>query len=168
MAASIDPEQREAMRERLFNMTPEQRLEVIQQFSADPQKALKTLQDSNDPLREQMGVTNNAEWLIIEARIAAVRTARTALMSYEGGMMGMAGGFGGGRGGMPSRRSPEGQALQEALDSNAPTAQTQTLLAKFREARKSKQTALIKAQDDLRAVLTPRQEAIAMIRGLLN
>jgi Spy/CpxP family protein refolding chaperone len=85
------------------------------------------------------------------------------------GMMdGMPGRFGGGRSGMPGRTSPEGEALQEALDSNAPTAQTRTLLAKFREARNDKQAALAKTQDDLRAVLTPRQEAIAMLKGLLD
>jgi hypothetical protein len=175
MAESIDPEQREAMREKMFNMTPEQRQEMFQQLSTDPQKALKALgQDFKDPLRERMGVTNNAEWLVIEAKIAAVKKARTTLMSYGGGMtgmmgmVGMPGGFGGGRGGMLGGTSPEAQALQDALDSNAPTAQTRTLLAKFYAARKEKQAMLVKTQGDLRTVLTPIQEAILTLNGLLN
>ncbi len=174
MVESISPEQREAMREKMFNMSPEQRQEMFKQLSTDPQKAMKALgQDVKDPLREQMGITNNSEWLVIEAKIAAVRKARTALTPYEGGGMmgmmgGMPGGFGGGRGGMPGGTSTEGQALRDALDSGASTAQTRTLLAKFRDARKDKQTALAKAQDELRVLLTPRQEAIAMLKGLLD
>jgi Spy/CpxP family protein refolding chaperone len=40
-------------------------------------------------------------------------------------------------------------------------------LAKFREARKAKEAALTKAQEDLRKVLTVRQEATAVSMGLL-
>ena len=46
-------------------------------------------------------------------------------------------------------------------------AETKAALAKFVEARKAKQAALDKAQADLRKVLTPRQEAIATVNGLL-
>ena len=56
-------------------------------------------QRAKDSLREQMGVTNDVDWSLIEEKIAAVKKARTALMSYGGGMMG---GFGGGRAGCPA------------------------------------------------------------------
>jgi len=42
------------------------------------------------------------------------------------------------------------------------------LLATFRAARKEKQAALSTAQDELRAVLTLRQEAIATLINLLD
>ena len=41
------------------------------------------------------------------------------------------------------------------------------VLAKYLEARKAKEAGLAKAQDDLRKVLTVRQEAIATVNGLL-
>ena len=122
-----------------------------------------------------MGVTNDVDWSLIVVKIAAVKKARTILMSYGGGMMGMVGmlgGFGGGRDGglqaMSGRTSPEAQALQQATDSDAPTAQTRNLLAQFRAARKEKQAALTKAQAELQSVLTMRQEAIATLGGLLD
>jgi hypothetical protein len=41
-------------------------------------------------------------------------------------------------------------------------------MAKMREARKAKEAKLATAQDNLRQVLTARQEAQAMLAGLLN
>jgi len=41
-------------------------------------------------------------------------------------------------------------------------------LAKLRESRKEKEGKLEKAQEELRAVLTTRQEAIAVMMGLLK
>jgi hypothetical protein len=41
-------------------------------------------------------------------------------------------------------------------------------LAKFREARKTKEANLEKAQDELRKVLSARQEASAVLTGLLK
>jgi len=147
----------------------------------DPQEIQKMMQQRiNESFREQMVVTNNAEWTLIEERITAVTKARTAMMADGGGMMGMGGmrggfgrggGPGGGGGGFASmfgQPSPEAQALQKAIDDNAPAAQIKTLLAKFQEARKAKQNALTKAQEALRTVLTTRQEAIASLGGLLD
>jgi Spy/CpxP family protein refolding chaperone len=64
--------------------------------------------------------------------------------------------------------SAETQALQQAIDAKAPAAEIKSKLAKLRELRKQKQAELVKAQDDLRNVLTPRQEAIAALIGLLD
>jgi Spy/CpxP family protein refolding chaperone len=58
-------------------------------------------------------------------------------------------------------------ALQKAIDDKAPTAEIKTKLKVVQEEQKEKQTKLVAAQEDLRAVLTPRQEAIATLRGLL-
>jgi len=149
----------------------------------DPQEIMKQLQQRiNDSYREQMGVTNDTEWSLIEERITAVTKAATATMADGGGtggmmgMGGMRGGRGGGGGGGGGRGfgalfgqpSAESQALQQAIDDNAPAAQIKTLIAKLQVVRKDKLAKLAKAQEDLRAVLTTRQEAIAIMGGLLN
>jgi len=141
----------------------------------DPQQIMDMIQQRiNDSFREQMGVTNDAEWSIIEQRISAVTKARLATMADGGGMMGrggMRGGGGGGGGGFQAifgQPGPEAQALQQAIDSHVPAAQIHSLLAKFVAARQKKEATLAKAQDDLRSVLTVRQEAIAVLGGLLN
>jgi hypothetical protein len=138
------------------NMDPQQMMDMIQQRI-------------NDSFREQMGVTNDAEWSIIEQRISAVTKARLATMADGGGMMGR-GGMRGGGGfqALFGQPSPEAQALQEAIDSHVPAVQIQSLLAKFVAARQKKEATLAKAQDDLRSVLTLRQEAIAVLGGLLD
>ena len=150
----------------------------------DPQEIMKQLQQRiNDSYREQMGVTNDTEWSLIEERITAVTKAATATMADGGGtggmmgMGGMRGGRGGGGGGGGGGRgfgalfgqpSAESQTLQQAIDDNAPAAQIKTLIAKLQAVRKDKLAKLAKAQEDLRAVLTTRQEAIAIMGGLLN
>ena len=87
------------------------------------------------------------------------------------------GGVGGGGGDQAGRDrarafmgepSPESEALQQAIDSKAAAEELKAKLAKVREARKAKQAKLDKAQDDLRQVLSMRQEAIAVVNGLLN
>ena len=64
--------------------------------------------------------------------------------------------------------SPEAEALQKAIDDNAPTAQVKAMLEKYRAARKEKEGKLAQAQEDLRKILTSRQEAQAALMGLLN
>ena len=56
---------------------------------------------------------------------------------------------------------------QKAIDSKAASADLKAALQKYTESRKAKQADLEKAQSDLRKVLTPRQEAIATLMGLL-
>ena len=136
----------------------------------DPQQIVAMIQQRiDDSFRDQMGVTNDTDWALIEEKINAVEKARMSIMADGGGMMGMRGG---GRGGMMQRflgdPSTESQALQQAVDANAPPAQIEQLLARFEAVRKQKQAALEKAQDDLRSVLTTRQEGIAVLGGLLD
>ena len=75
---------------------------------------------------------------------------------------------GGGFGALFGQPSPESDALQKAVDDQAPAGQLKTLIAKLQAVHKEKQAKLAQAQEDLRAVLTPRQEAIAILGGLLN
>jgi hypothetical protein len=148
----------------------------------DPQEMMKQMQQRmNDSYREQMDVTNDTEWSLIEERIAAVTKARMATVADGGGVGGMGGMMGGRRGNpggggpggggfasMFGQPSPESEALQKAIDDNAPAAQIKALIVKLQAVHKDKLAKLAQAQEDLRAVLTTRQEAIAIMGGLLN
>ncbi len=119
--------------------------------------------------RERLEVTDDAEWKAIEPLIVKVNEARFAALAGGRGF----GGFGGGRGGGPGggggfgQSNPAADALEKAIEAKASNAETKAALDKFVADRKAKQAALEKAQADLRKVLTPRQEAIATLSGLL-
>jgi hypothetical protein len=128
--------------------------------------------------KEVLEVNNDDEWKALEPLVLKVSEAR--MQSFAGmgrGMFGrnrgggnggdQGGGGGGGRGGMFGTPSPEAEALQKALDAKAPKAEIKAALDKFMATRKAKQADLEKAQDDLRKVLTSRQEALATLNGLL-
>jgi hypothetical protein len=133
-----------------------------------------------DRLKEQLEVTDDAEWKALEPLVQAVSDARMATMSGMGrGMFGGprrgGGNNGGGNGGDQGPRrgsfgqapSPEADTLQKAIDAKAPKAELKEAIAKYAESRKAKQAELEKAQAELRKVLTVRQEAIATLAGLL-
>jgi hypothetical protein len=135
-----------------------------------------------DALKEQLGVTSDDEWNLISARATAVMDLRQAAGGGRGGMMnfrGMAGGQGGnnnqnGQGGRGNRQgrmgganNPELDALQAAITDKAPDAEVKARLERLREVRKDNEAKLTKAQEDLRAVLSVRQEAVAVVYGLL-
>jgi hypothetical protein len=139
--------------------------------------------------REALEIKNDDEWKVIEPRIQKVSDARrNASSGFGPGGFGR-GGFGGGRrdesggggaggggnGGADRRRSmfggepnPDAEALQKAIEAKAPSEEIKTKLAKYRESQKSKQAALTAAQDDLRKILSVRQEATAVMLGLLQ
>ena len=58
--------------------------------------------------------------------------------------------------------------MQKAIDSNASKDELKAKLAKYREARKDKEAKLAKAQEDLKKVLSVKQEAAAVLMGLLQ
>jgi hypothetical protein len=129
-----------------------------------------------DRYKEQLEITDEAEWKAIQPLIQNVMDARMAV-GFGGVARGMfgRGARGGGdnapadrgarRGGFQS--SPEAEALQRAVDSKASKAELKVVLDKYLAARKAKQAELEAAQAKLRGVLTPRQEAIATLLGLL-
>ena len=59
-------------------------------------------------------------------------------------------------------------ALRKAIDDKAPAAEIKTKLAAVRAETKAKEAKLDAAQEELRGVLTSRQEAIAVANGLLK
>jgi Spy/CpxP family protein refolding chaperone len=72
------------------------------------------------------------------------------------------------------RRNPFGEpnaameALQKAVDDKAPSAEIKAKISAVRADIKDKQAKLLASQEDLRGILTPRQEGIATINGLLQ
>lgn len=116
-------------------------------------------------LKERLEVTDDAEWKAIQPLVQKVMEARMQAFSGRGGRGGRGGGPGGPGGfGQPS---PEAEALQKAIDGKASSAEMKAALAKYVASRKAKQAELESAQAELRKVLTPRQEAIATLNGLL-
>lgn len=136
-----------------------------------------------DRVKEQLEITDDAEWKAVEPLVQSVMEARMASMGGMGrGMFGGQrrgggpGGNGGGGGGADQPRrggpfgqtpSPEAEALQKAIDAKAPKAEIKAAMEKFVASRKAKQAELEKSQEELRKVLTTRQEAIATLNGLL-
>lgn len=137
-----------------------------------------------DDMKDQWEIKDDAEWNAIEPKLSKVIDARNDMMaSTMRGAFGRGGNRqrGGGNaddnggaqpqrqrgGGMFGTPSPAVEALQKAIDDKAPTAEIKTKLKAVQDEKKDKETKLTAAQEDLRAVLTPRQEAIATLRGLL-
>ncbi|HSU55460.1 MAG TPA: hypothetical protein VLT36_15500 [Candidatus Dormibacteraeota bacterium] len=140
-------------------------------------------QNRLDDYRDRLEIKDDAEWKAIQPMVEKVMDAGQAVIRDR-----MSGMFGrrrsdsnssstdnGGdnnrrrsRGGFPGGEpSPESEALQRAIDGKASKSELKAALDKFQAARKQKQADLEAAQDKLRAVLTPRQEAIATVAGLL-
>jgi hypothetical protein len=128
--------------------------------------------------KEVLEVKGDDEWKVIEPRITKVTEARREV-GFGGGMRGMFG---------PRRPAAESQGdqqndrrrnfgpppsaaaqdLQKAIDSKASADTIKAKLAAYREERKQKQANLEKAQDDLKKVLSVKQEAAAVLAGLLD
>jgi len=124
-----------------------------------------------DRYKEQLGFTNDTEWAAVEPLVQKVSDARVeSLRAGFGGFGGRRGGQGGGAGGFGGNQQPDPdrEALQQAIDNNAPAAQIKTLLDKYRASAKAKQAKLESAQADLKKVLSQKQEASAVLAGLLN
>jgi hypothetical protein len=96
----------------------------------------------------------------------AQRDARMGGGFGFGGRGGGGGGGGGNRGG--AEPSSEYTDLNKAIEDKAPADEVKAKLAKYRDARKAKEAAVDKAQEDLRKALNPRQEASAVLAGLLK
>jgi Spy/CpxP family protein refolding chaperone len=132
-----------------------------------------------DGVRDRLGFTNDTDWSAVQPLVQKVmdaqRDARGAQMrgmfggrNRGGNNGGGGGGGGGGRGGFGGQPTPEADALQKALDDNAPAAQVKDLLTKYRASQKDKQAKLVSAQSDLKKVLTTKQEAQATLLGLVD
>jgi hypothetical protein len=137
-------------------------------------------------LRERLEVADDEEWKIISERLGKVMELRR---NNAAGSFGGFGGFafggrgpGGGdasrndasrgdanRGGRSTRTSgnTEMAALQSAVRDKLPDAEIKSRLERVRESRRDNEAKLSKAQEELRAVLSVRQEAVAVMFGFL-
>jgi len=120
--------------------------------------------------RDQLGFTNDTEWAAVEPLVQKVSDARTAAQTAgrgfgRGGRGGGGGGFAAFGGGQPN---PERDALQKAIDDNAPSGQVKDALAKYKASVKDKHAKFQAAQAELKKVLSVKQEAQATLMGLLE
>ena len=138
-------------------------------------------------MKERLGATDE-EWNVIGPRLEKVQVAKMQdlLRQVRGGMMGMLPGTLGGLGGRMGRegggagaqgalQQPQSDvdraatALRTTVDSEgSTTAQIKEKLTAYREARERARNDLVKAQEQLREVLTLRQEAQLVMWGLLD
>ena len=143
------------------NIDPQQ----IQQMIKQVQQQFLT------SLRNQLHQTNDSEWNAMEPFLNKVVEAETDTLLGGSSGMGMIRMFLGNRGGnIPGlgQLNPEGEALRKLLDDGAPTRQIRDALARYNDARKRKADELTRNREQLRKILTPRQEAILVIMGLLD
>ena len=151
--------------------------EQIRQLLQNPQQLQETIQKfTMDNLRKQLAVTDDAEWSVIEERLAKVVRMRAETMFGAG--MGLMGGMG--RGGTERNgrgfaalqnlglSDPNLESLQKLNERDASETEVKAGLEKLRAGRREKQVQLAKAQEDLRAVLTVRQEAVLVLAGTLE
>jgi hypothetical protein len=124
--------------------------------------------------REQLDVKSDEDWKKIEPLVGKVMDARTSVGGFGRGGGRRGGGDGGNadQGNNNNRNrsgsSAEEQALEKAIAEKASAEEIKTKLAALRESRKAKEAALEKAQDELRKVLSPRQEAAGVLARLLK
>jgi len=135
-----------------------------------------------DRLKASLEATDD-EWKVLEPKIQKVQELQrsSGRGAFGGGFAG--GGRGGRRGGGgnggaaapapdPATLSPVQQAARELQDvianKDAKVEDVKAKLVAYRDARIKALADLTKAQDDLREVLTPRQEAVLVMSGTLN
>ena len=128
-------------------------------------------QDMMARLRERLEITDDEEWKVVSERLNKVMELRRTGGGFGGfGGRGPQGGNadtnGGNRGGRGAS-TPEMAALQSAVRDNLPEAEIKSRLERLREVRKENDAKLVKAQEELRAVLSLKQEANAVMFGLL-
>lgn len=123
-------------------------------------------------MKQRLNATDE-EWKIIEPRLMAVQEKQRAGMGGRFGGMGM---FGRGRdrGGDNAQRPPregmeELQALRDALEKeDTPASELKAKMKAVRENRKKNEAEVKAAREQLREVLTTRQEAMCVLMGLLD
>ncbi len=119
-------------------------------------------------LREQLDVTDDEEWTLIAERITKVNELRRNV----GGAAGPKGAPLGDRKKSSARADgsmqTEQAALRAAVRDKLPDAEVKARLARVHELHQQNEAKFAQAQAELRSVLTVRQEAVAVMAGLLT
>lgn len=131
------------------------------------------MQGMMDRLKTQLGASDD-EFAAIQPKIQAVMTLQRDTSPRMRGMFGRGGrgGFGGGFGGPTTQPSAVQTALldlQTTLnDQNATPDAIKGKLDALRDAKSKARQDLIVAQQDLKSILTQRQEAVMVLDGILD
>lgn len=123
-------------------------------------------------LKEDLGATDE-EWEVLEPRIQAVRESQMKLFMGGRGGFGRRGGGQSGPGGPgmggQNMQMPEADELRTALQNKEAAAEDiQAKLDAYRAARKVVEEQVKTAREELRQIVTPRQEAVLVINGVLD
>lgn len=114
--------------------------------------------------KEQLKVSDE-EWTVLKPLLQAVTQKQWEQRMARFRGMGRRGRGGGGEDNSPA----EVKALRAALeDENTPAADIQAKLKALRDANKARDAEIEKAREQLRQVLTVRQEAQLVLMGVLN
>jgi Spy/CpxP family protein refolding chaperone len=143
----------------------------------------KVLQEILEAHRKTLSVTKDAEWEVISPKL--MRVAQLKLDAHAADVRSLFHGIGMSddvydgnslttphdavlTGDLRMRPDPAEDALKKALADQAPIAELDAAVAKVQAVRQQKQAEMTKAQSDLREVLTPRQAAVMVSRGILD
>ncbi len=122
-------------------------------------------------IQTQLGATDE-EWNVLQPKVQKVMDLNREMMTGRFGGRGGRGGGGGGGGAAPAATTDIGdktKALSDALDNkDADPKDIAAKLAAVRDARERVRGSLVKAQAELKEVLTPRQEARLVLLGVLE
>lgn len=128
--------------------------------TSDPDSRLMTR------LREQMEITDDTEWALIAERIKNVDEVRRAFANSNARVP-LATGDKAKANPRATSAAPEQDALRSAVSDRLPDAEIRARLARAHEVYQRNESRLEKARAELRSVLTIRQEAVAVMAGLL-
>jgi hypothetical protein len=132
------------------------------------------LQQQADNMRYTLMVTNDDEWTVISPRLMKVIQLKAQMDAAA--FAEMYSNMNGNRGSAVRAAAsaigidndPNEQALTKALTDEAPLQELKSVMARLRNSRKAKRDEIAKAQADLQAVVSVRQEAILLSRGYLE
>ena len=169
---------RDGGRQRFEEMSEEDREAMMEQFR---ERMAERQAEQDEQLREEIDASEE-EFELLQPKIERVRQlTRERQMASAAGFGGGRGGQAGGRGGRGGgfgglfETSDEGEALTEAqqelrevLEDKAVAADVKDALDDYREARDAMDEAISEAREDLRGLLTARQEAYFVVNGMLD
>ena len=129
-------------------------------------------QRMEDRIKEQLGASED-DWKALQPRVDKVLELQRDA-NFRGGFRG--GRRGGGQGGPNATQNPpttpigqKAEALRTLLDNkDAKADDIKAALTALRQAREQAKSELVKAQDDLRGLLTVKQESELVMAGLLE
>ncbi|MBN1508226.1 MAG: hypothetical protein JW955_15360 [Sedimentisphaerales bacterium] len=144
-------EESEAYAERMRNAGPDERLQIMRQRVATRH------QQAIEDLKEQLGISDK-EWAVIKPRLEAVYNLVHPLPQV-----------GGGAASSRSELELKKQELRELLNDNAAGVdQIKAKLTAVRAAKEKANQELATARQNLRQLMTIRQEALLVLDGLLD